>query len=150
MVLAVCFPSSIMEHRTIAAQGQSAGIAGAQPLLIMTYINSGDSVRPAICATAATPMVTAVIFPLSMVGKCTQLAPLRMNPSPGVLRLTTTMLINNGAIVEVNGNCFLTDAYTMLSIRAVRQSAVWSVTYPGHTTHCSLTICSNLSSANST
>ena len=115
MVLAVCFPSSIMEHRTIAAQGQSAGIAGAQPLLIMTYINSGDSVRPAICATAATPMVTAVIFPLSMVGKCTQLAPLRMNPSPGVLRLTTTMLINNGAIVEVNGNRFLTDAYTMLS-----------------------------------
>ena len=36
MVLAACFPSSIMEHHTIAAQGQSAGIAGAQPLLTMT------------------------------------------------------------------------------------------------------------------
>lgn len=115
MVLAACFPSSIMEHHTIAAQGQSAGIAGAQPLLTMTQINSGDSVRLAICATAATQMGTVVIFLLPMVGKCTQLAPLRMNPSRGVLRLTTTMLINSGVTVEVNGNCFLTDTYTMLS-----------------------------------
>ena len=112
--------------------------------------------RPAICATAATQMGTAVIFPLSMVGKCTQLAPLRMNPSPGVLRLTTTMLINNGAIVEVKGNCFLIDDYTILfllqqSIRVVRKSALWLVTHPGHTTHCGLTICSrDLSYANST
>ena len=70
--------------------------------------------RPAICATVATQMGTAVIFPLSMVGKCTQLAPIRMNPSPGVLRLTTTMLINNGAFAEVKGNFFLNDAYTIL------------------------------------
>ena len=47
MVLVVCFHLSIKENHNIAVQEPSAATAGVQPRVIMTQINSGDSVRPA-------------------------------------------------------------------------------------------------------
>ena len=105
-VLAVCFRLSITEPYNTDAQEPNAAIAGVLPLLIMTQINSGDSVLPVFCAMAATQMGTVVIFLSNMAGKCIRPAPLRMIPSHGVPPLTTTMLINNGVTVEV-GKSFL-------------------------------------------
>lgn len=100
-VLAVCFHLSITELYNTDAQEPNAAIAGVLPLLIMTQINSGDSVLPVFCAMAATQMGTVVIFLSNMAGKCIRPAPLRMIPSHGVPPLTTAMLINNGVTVEV-------------------------------------------------
>ena len=100
-VLAACFRLSITELYNTDAQEPNAAIAGVLPLLIMTQINSGDSVLPVFCAMAAAQMGTVVIFLSNMAGKCIRPAPLRMIPSHGVPPLTTTMLINNGVTVEV-------------------------------------------------
>ena len=100
-VLAACFRLSITELYNTDAQEPNAAIAGVLPLLIMTQINSGDSVLLVFCAMAATQMGTVVIFLSNMAGKCIRPAPLRMIPRHGVQPLTTTMLINNGVTVEV-------------------------------------------------
>ena len=106
-VLAACFRLSITEVYNTDAQEPNAAIAGVLPLLIMTQINSGDSVLPVFCAMVGTLMGTVVIFLSNMAGKCIRPAPLRMIPSHGVPRLTTTMLINNGVTVEVGKSLFI-------------------------------------------
>ena len=101
MVPAVCFHSLIMESLNTAVQEPNEATAGAQPRLIMTPTGSGDSVPAAFYVTVVIRMVTAAIFRLCMAGKCTRLAPLRMEPSPGARPLTTMTWTNSGVTVEV-------------------------------------------------
>ena len=101
MVLVVCFHLFTKEPRNIAVQELSEASGGVRPREIMTTTSSGDSVPAAFCVTVVIQMVTAAIFHSYMAGKCTQRAPLRMIPSPGVPQRTIMTSTNSGVIVEV-------------------------------------------------
>ena len=88
--LVVCSHSSTKGTRITAVQELSEAFAGVQQLLITTPISNGDTVQVAFCATAVIQMVTAAIFHLYMVVKCTRLVQLKTKRSPGV-PLPTTM-----------------------------------------------------------
>ena len=97
----VCSRSTTKEARNIAVQEPNEAIAGAQQLLTMTLINSGDSAPVAFCAMAAIQMVTAAIFHSYIAVKCTRLVQLKTKRSPGVPLLTTMTWTSSGVIVEV-------------------------------------------------
>ena len=99
---AVCFHSITRESYNIAVQEPNEATAGAQQRLIMTPTGSGDSAPAAFYVTVAIRMVTAAIFRSRMAGKCTRLAPLRMEPGPGAPPLTIMTWTNSGVTVEVN------------------------------------------------
>ena len=101
MVLAVCFRLLLMGYCSTDVQELSEASDGAQPREIMTPTSSGDSVPAAFCVTVVIQMETAAIFHSYMAGKCTQHAPLRMIPSPGVPQRTIMTSTNSGVIVEV-------------------------------------------------
>ena len=101
MVLVVCFHLFTKEPRSTDVQELSEVSDGARRREIMTLTSSGDSVPAAFCVTVAIQMVTAVIFPSYMAGKCTQRAPLRMKQSLGAPQRTIMTSTNNGVIAEV-------------------------------------------------
>lgn len=101
MVLVVRFHLFIEEFPNTAVQERSAATVGVQQRKIMMLTSSGDSVIAAFCLTVAIQMETAAIFHSYTAGKHTQLARLRMKPSPGAPQHTTMTSTNSGVTAEV-------------------------------------------------